>query len=54
MRGAPFGSYGGETGRTGTFRAELRDVVTDDAGRVVGIHHNTAKRDGKQLDVDSG
>lgn len=47
---AQFGRYGGETG--GTFRAELRDVLADDAGRVIGIHHNSAERGGKQLDVD--
>ena len=47
---AQFGRYGGETG--GTFRAELRYVLADDDGRVVGIHHNSAERNGKQLDVD--
>ena len=47
---AQFGRYGGETG--GTFRAELRHVLTDDEGRVVGVHHNSAERNGKQLDVD--
>jgi ketosteroid isomerase-like protein len=47
---AQFGRYGGDTG--GTFKAELREVLADDDGRVVGIHHNTAERDGKQLDVD--
>ena len=46
---AQFGRYVGETG--GTFKATLQHVLTDDAGRVVGIHHNTAERDGKQLDV---
>lgn len=44
-----FGRYGGETG--GTFRAELRTVLADD-GHAVGIHHNSAERDGKRLDVD--
>ena len=47
---AQFGRYGGETG--GTFQAELRHVLTDDEGRVVGIHHNSAERNGKRLDVD--
>jgi uncharacterized protein len=47
---AQFGRYGGDTG--GTFKAELREVLADDDGRVVGIHHNTAERDGKTLDVD--
>jgi hypothetical protein len=46
---APFGRYGQDTG--GTFRAELRHVLSDDEGRVVGVHHNSAKRNGKQLDV---
>lgn len=45
-----FGRYGGETG--GTFRAELREVLADDSGRVVGIHHNSAERNGKRLDTD--
>ena len=44
-----FGRYGGETG--GTFKAELQYVLADDDGRVVGVHHNSAERDGKQLDV---
>ena len=45
-----FGRYGGET--DGTFRAELRHLLADDEGYVVGIHHNTGKRRGKRLDVD--
>ena len=32
--------------------AELREVVADDECHVVGIHHNSAERNGKQLDVD--
>jgi ketosteroid isomerase-like protein len=47
---AQFGRYGGDTG--GTFQAELRELLADDDGRVVGIHRNTAERDGKTLDVD--
>jgi uncharacterized protein len=46
---AQFGRYGGETG--GTFKAELLHVMADDDGHVVGIHHNTAERNGKKLDV---
>ena len=46
---AQFARYGEET--EGTFQAELRHVLADDDGRVVGIHHNTAERDGKHLDV---
>ena len=44
-----FGRYGGETG--GTFRAALQDVFASDDGRVVAIHHNSAQRSGKRLDV---
>ena len=47
---AQFGRYGLETG--GTFKAELRHVLADDEGRVVGIHHNSGMRNGKHLDVD--
>ncbi len=46
---AQFGRYAGDTG--GTFKAVLQSVGKSDNGRVVAIHHNTAKRDGKQLDV---
>jgi uncharacterized protein len=46
---AYFGRLGQETG--GTFRAELQQLLAD-GDRVVGIHRNSAKRDGKQLDVD--
>jgi hypothetical protein len=45
-----FGRYGGDTG--GTFRAELKQVFTSDDGRVIGLHHNSAERNGKQLDTD--
>jgi ketosteroid isomerase-like protein len=48
---AYFGHLAGDTG--GTFKATLRHVFKSDDGRVVGVHHNSAKRDGKQLDVDS-
>jgi hypothetical protein len=47
---AQFGRYGGDTG--GTFKAELQQVLADDDGRVIGLHHNRAERNGKQLDVD--
>jgi ketosteroid isomerase-like protein len=47
---AQFGRYGGDT--QGTFRAELKTVTADGDGRVVGIHHNSGERNGKQLDVD--
>jgi ketosteroid isomerase-like protein len=46
---AQFGRYGGETG--GTFRADLRHVFTSDDGRVIGLHHNTAVRNGRRLDT---
>ena len=45
-----FGKYGGET--AGTFKAVLKSVAACDDGRIIGIHHNTATRNGKQLDVD--
>ncbi len=44
-----FGRYGDET--NGTFRASLQDVLASDDGRVVAIHHNSAWRKGKRLDV---
>lgn len=46
---AYFGRLAGETG--GTFQATLRHVLTGDDGRVVGMHRNTAQRNGRQLDV---
>jgi ketosteroid isomerase-like protein len=46
---AYFGRLGQETG--GTFRAELQHLLAD-GDRVVGIHRNSAERDGKQLDLD--
>ncbi len=47
---ALFGRYAGETG--GNFKAALQHVLTSEDGRVVGVHHNSAKRNGKQLEVD--
>ena len=44
-----FGRYGEETG--GTFRANLLNVLESEDGRVVAVHHNSAERNGKQLDV---
>jgi ketosteroid isomerase-like protein len=35
----------------GTFRAQLERLVGDDEGRVVGVQHSTADKDGKHLDV---
>lgn len=46
---AQFGRYTGDT--EGTFRATLEYVAADGAGRVVGVHHNTAEREGKTLDT---
>ena len=46
---AQFARYGGMTG--GTLRADLQHVMASEDGRVVGVHHNTAERDGKRLDV---
>jgi ketosteroid isomerase-like protein len=47
---AYFGRLGQDTG--GTFQASLQHLLADDDGRVVGIHHNSAERDGKHLAVD--
>lgn len=44
-----FGRYGGETG--GTFRADLLNVLESEDGRVVGVHRNSGRRNGRQLDV---
>lgn len=46
---ARFGQYVGET--DGTFRADLKRVLTDEDGKVIGIHHNVGERNGKELDV---
>lgn len=46
---ARLGRYLAETG--GTFRAELKRVLIDEDGRVIGIHHNVGRRRGKCLDV---
>ncbi len=47
---AQFGKYGGET--NGTFKANLKEACVSENGRVVGIHHNSAVRNGKKLDTD--
>jgi ketosteroid isomerase-like protein len=44
-----FGRYVGETG--GTFKATLLHLTRSDDGCVVGVHRNTAERNGKRLDV---
>ena len=46
---ARLGRYVAETG--GTFRSDLKRLLTDEDGRVIGIHRNVAERDGKRLDV---
>jgi ketosteroid isomerase-like protein len=46
---AYFGQLGEQTG--GTFQATLELLAESDDGRVVGVHRNTAERDGKRLDV---
>jgi len=46
---AQFGRYAGDT--QGTFKAVLQSVGKSDDGRVVGVHRNTAERNGKHLDV---
>lgn len=45
---AQYGTYLG--GTEGTFKAELHHVTADAEGRVVGVHRNTGRRDGKALD----
>jgi ketosteroid isomerase-like protein len=45
-----FGRYAGDTG--GTFRADLKEVFTSEDGRVIGLHHNSAHRNGKTLDTN--
>jgi ketosteroid isomerase-like protein len=44
-----FGRYGGET--RGTLRANLLNVLESEDGRVVAVHHNSAERNGRRLDV---
>jgi ketosteroid isomerase-like protein len=46
---AQFGRYGAET--SGTFRANLLNLLESDDGRVVAVHYNCAERNGKHLDV---
>ena len=46
---AYFGRLGQDTG--GTFKATLQHLLKSDDGHVVGVHRNTAERDGKRLDV---
>ena len=46
---ARFGRYVTETG--GTFKADLKRVLTDEDGTVIGIHRNIGERGGKKLDV---
>ena len=46
---AQFGRYVGETG--GTFKATLQHILRSKDGLVVGVHHNTAERNGKTLDT---
>ena len=46
---ARLGRYLAETG--GTFRTDLKRLLTDETGRVIGIHQSVAERRGKRLDV---
>ena len=48
---AQFARFGEET--AGTFRAELLAVFEAEDGRVVGLHHSSGVRNGKQLDTDA-
>lgn len=47
---AQYGRYGGET--DGTFKADLISVFEGDDGQVVGLHHNSGSRQGRDLDTD--
>ncbi|MGH9079553.1 MAG: nuclear transport factor 2 family protein [Acidimicrobiales bacterium] len=47
---AHFGRYGSET--AGTFKADLREVFMSSEGRLVGLHHNSGRRNGKTLSTD--
>ena len=38
-------------GRAARSGPDLKRVLADEDGRVIGIHHNVAERDGKRLDV---
>lgn len=44
-----FSHYGGDTG--GKFKADLKHVLSCGHDKVVGVHHSTAERNGKKLDV---
>jgi ketosteroid isomerase-like protein len=46
---ARFAQYGIQS--EGTFQAELHEILSSDRGAVVGIHRNTAKRNGNELDT---
>lgn len=46
---AYFGRLGQET--KGTLRAELKHLLSDEDGRVAGIHRETAQRNGKKIDT---
>ena len=46
---AQFGRYVGDT--NGTFKATLKRVYESEDGHVIGMHHNTAERGDKRLDV---
>ena len=47
---AYFGQLG--QGTAGTFQAKLDHLYSDESGRVVGVHHTIADREGKHLDVE--
>lgn len=49
-RDATFEQFG-RYGSTDHFTADLKRVLTDEDGRVIGVHHNRAERNGKRLDV---
>ena len=47
---AQFGRNGGET--AGSFRASLLEAFESEDGRVVGLHHNSGTRNGRELDTE--
>lgn len=47
-----YGQIATETG--GTFRIELQHVFADGRGHVMSVHHITAERGGKKLDMMGG
>lgn len=45
-----FGRYASDTGDS--FKANLKELLFNEEGFVVGVHHNVGNRNGRKLDVD--